>query len=1178
MTNQLQAGNTLAQGRSNIASLLIRTVVCAAAFCVHSQVQADNKSTLKQGTADALAAKAQEIRKYIEKVIVDKTYESWSSKPRHLTGRIINKVPYTAHGYLKVYYSKEVARWLRTRNAASKQRDKLENGATIVGLEYEEVPKPSNVDPEAKKKAEPKNAKPELRLKRILIMVRWTGDENSPGPHDGWFWSTHTVSSPEWDVSLELNFKVGDDDEVDLKDAKSIVDDVAKKIGNGIHAEAKKFDDSKILAKRSSGQFGDSRCISCHVSADNESLVFFKLKSGPDISKWIPNRGINLPGEIPHVKRELIQLREDDDPAVSQFLKYFGLKKDEDRTFDTFPAKKNDHVVARRFGKLGQENNKKAKYQFLTSDQCRTCHNASQLYSNTKPNMWYPEPYPNTSLLDDNIDKETNRNFSPYGEWSASLNGLSGRDPVWHAQVEFERRLRPELAEFTTSTCFSCHGPMAGRQLTLDGKEDLFNIEMFYATDEQSPGKPRDPNSKTNIGPDSGGAFAKYGALARDGVSCAVCHQISAKQLGIDPPFDVKFPTRHLDPDQLNSYTARFKVETDATKNAFWGPYEEGKLTDSKVASAAMDKALGMRGRHGPLFDDDSTFLRKFPELKNNPQIHESKLCGSCHTVIVPALRVGYTKEDAKHHRDKNDQPTKDPFFDQTAKMSFEQTTYFEWRNSRYENEIDPSNKSAMTCQACHMASHRKLDEFPDHDAQRIVNVLSDRYPPASGRAPNRAITYTKKDPIYRHVLLGINYFVFEMYEQFPGQLGAVDADPNVPKETLDPLINARDWIENHAERITADVGITKLEEINGNLETEVEITNLAGHKFPTGAGFRRAFIKFEVLGKKGELLWASGRTSPLGVLLDGNGKTLNSEQTLVPWKSQDHHQVITKEDEVQIYETRALNSQRKLQTTVLGIYHEYKDNRILPNGWLTFDHSKKGGPPKQNRNLEYSMEPLLVGKTSGREKSKCDDDSKPRHAPEHHPVLENIKRDKELDFMIRPPEIGDIREGAWATETEYSYEKSYDADYLGDYTFKSHPTEDCGAQRGQDHVIYRIPLDKIKGWDTVKARLYYQTIPPYFLSDRFTKRQDEEGGDLVHGPDLKRLAYMASHLNLDSTPAKNWSLPIGKPATAGKSDLKGPERMNNEDLENYIRKRLQDHYIYLDLQKPAPSKPNERK
>ena len=75
-------------------------------------------------------------------------------------------------------------------------------------------------------------------------------------------------------------------------------------------------------------------------------------------------------------------------------------------------------------------------------------------------------------------------------------------------------------------------------------------------------------------------------------------------------------------------------------------------------------------------------------------------LCGSCHTVLVPALPVGYQLPP--------DVPS--PFADPHMKMSFEQTTYFEWRNSMYENEQQPFRNTAITCQGCHMASHKESE------------------------------------------------------------------------------------------------------------------------------------------------------------------------------------------------------------------------------------------------------------------------------------------------------------------------------------------------------------------------------------------------------------------------------------------------------------------------------------
>jgi hypothetical protein len=42
-------------------------------------------------------------------------------------------------------------------------------------------------------------------------------------------------------------------------------------------------------------------------------------------------------------------------------------------------------------------------------------------------------------------------------------------------------------------------------------------------------------------------------------------------------------------------------------------------------------------------------------------------------------------------------------------------------------------------------------------------------------------------------------------------------------------------------------------------------VTNRAGHKLPSGVGFRRAFLEFAVLDAGGQVLWASGRTDGAG-------------------------------------------------------------------------------------------------------------------------------------------------------------------------------------------------------------------------------------------------------------------------------------------------------------------------
>ena len=51
-----------------------------------------------------------------------------------------------------------------------------------------------------------------------------------------------------------------------------------------------------------------------------------------------------------------------------------------------------------------------------------------------------------------------------------------------------------------------------------------------------------------------------------------------------------------------------------------------------------------------------------------------------------------------------------------------------------------------------------------------------------------------------------------------------------------------------------------------------------------------------------------------------------------------------------------------------------------------------------------------------------------------------------------------------------------------------------------------------------MRARLYYQATPPFYLQDRYCT---------ATGPDTERLYYLAGHLNLARTPAEGWKLLI---------------------------------------------------
>ena len=71
----------------------------------------------------------------------------------------------------------------------------------------------------------------------------------------------------------------------------------------------------------------------------------------------------------------------------------------------------------------------------------------------------------------------------------------------------------------------------------------------------------------------------------------------------------------------------------------------------------------------------------------------------------------------------------------------------------------------------------------------------------------------------------------------------------------------------------------------------------------------------------------------------------------------------------------------------------------------------------------------------------------------------------------------------------------------------------------GGDSVVYRVDLSEVKGTPaSVRATLYYQATPPFFLQDRFCTSDSEAS---------RRLSFLTGHVNLDGTDAEGWQLEV---------------------------------------------------
>ncbi len=659
-----------------------------------------------------------------------------------------------------------------------------------------------------------------------------------------------------------------------------------------------------------------SYCVYCHASAQGEMTFasFDNILGHETRYEWRPSASANgtraaAGGDVhdDHSRQRttaLDQARTASDDAdnprapfpsprsqpLSGFQAAFPeLDPPYQRIWDSrLPAQTWDHVPS----KLGVAGARPDHSQFVTSDQCEGCHEAGGAGQLDQPYMVVPSPLgAGAAPLD----------LSPWAEWNASPMGLAGRDPIFHAQLELERniaRKQPGLAELAPcidNTCLHCHGAAGARQ---------YNIDTAGQAPEDDPCKdflpPRAERAATNY---DGALFthemvmswrgerpaqAKYGALAREGVTCTICHHIA----DID-----------LDPDNLSkTFTGNFRV---GPPEALYGPFPN-PASPEQVRTQPMQNALGVEPMYGP-------------------QVARSEMCGTCHTVFLP-------------------------IFDQAGQLAgtaYEQTTYLEWLLSDFSaipaDDSAGSDAQASTgksCQGCHMPRtyHGQADPAPLTTG--VANIQDSRYPHAEFSLPADDIDVPER-PYRRHALYGLNGFINAFFQQFPLLLGYRQQD-YMNSKVRAPLLTARESVLDIARTQTATAALSDVGWRDGHLHARLTVQNLAGHNLPSGVGFRRLFVEFLVLDDQGAPIWASGRTDDIGRILAGTSATpLATEswqpgpnQTTMGLPFQPHYQVITSGDQVQIYEEIVQNAGYEFTSSFIHRYWLIKDNRLRPPGW----------------------------------------------------------------------------------------------------------------------------------------------------------------------------------------------------------------------------------------------------
>ncbi|MEZ6188739.1 MAG: multiheme c-type cytochrome [Planctomycetota bacterium] len=183
---------------------------------------------------------------------------------------------------------------------------------------------------------------------------------------------------------------------------------------------------------------------------------------------------------------------------------------------------------------------------FATAQVCARCHSSSERAQGMRD--------------------AKGRSVAPFDLWRTSMMANASRDPLWRAVLSAEVQATPSRAEDIQSTCLRCHAPMASQ-------------EHRFA-DAPSP-------TLADLSGEDATAL-----LGLDGVSCTVCHQIQAENLGTP-----------------ESYSGNWVI---GKEHVIYGPHPD-------PLTMPMRRHTGFTPTHGT-------------------QVMQPALCGSCHTLYTDAL------------------------------------------------------------------------------------------------------------------------------------------------------------------------------------------------------------------------------------------------------------------------------------------------------------------------------------------------------------------------------------------------------------------------------------------------------------------------------------------------------------------------------------------------------------
>lgn len=503
------------------------------------------------------------------------------------------------------------------------------------------------------------------------------------------------------------------------------------------------------------------------------------------------------------------------------------------------------------------------------SGVCSDCHN--------DPGMNVP------------TDTGVRKDVSIGSAWQTSMMANGTRDPYWHAVVASELDEFPNLEDEINDTCIRCHAPMAydlarkegldlrlfdkGSVATGDLEPGLYDVD-FDPEEEVDPAAPLDPMTE----------LFNHGM---DGISCSLCHQIDAGNLG--------------------------------TEQSMTGGYE---IVDQNGSEE--------RPAYGQYADPSVPYMQSLSGYVPQQGVHlsTSESCATCHNLNVEPV-------------DTEGEPVGGDHF-------AEQANYTEWQYSDYRAG-GPLEATCQSChmpkldrpvQIAGAGNKGPRDDFAEHTflgantvMQSMLRDFAEELGVATNilRDENGAVVLDEQGeeievPLdFDESIERNRAFLQSAASLSIGDMGRRPVAPSVPvtDDTGDAVGAEAGAGEGTGEAIDDVAADPEPEE---ELSFEIDVVNEAGHKLPTGYHSRRVYLHVLVAGDEG-VVWESGR-------IDVNGKIGGLSEDVNPDSFEVHYDEITDASQVQVYQAVVGNSDGDRTHSLLNGDRYLKDNRILPKGY----------------------------------------------------------------------------------------------------------------------------------------------------------------------------------------------------------------------------------------------------